>query len=266
MEKRQASSFYPHFAENERPTVDRLVGLFNRLVFKHENILTSFLNPGERDILKTIVGNEAYLQEFGGYPQAEKKRVYISEDWESIPLTDFKVQTFAIEYPKKFVTLTHSSILGTLANSGVETETFGDIINDDQGHWQFFADKDLERFFTEQIDRIGRSKVTVKPISLKNVLIPEDDSIEKVEIVPSLRFDAVLAGVSKQSRAQIKREITSGTAKLNWHETTNSNIMVKEMDVLSLRHFGRVQLMDISATKKGKFRVVLKLWQTRKRK
>lgn len=34
MEKRQASSFYPHFKEEERPTIDKLVGLFNSLLFK----------------------------------------------------------------------------------------------------------------------------------------------------------------------------------------------------------------------------------------
>ena len=45
MEKRQASSFYQHFDESERPTVDYFVGLFNQFLFKNESILTDFLNP-----------------------------------------------------------------------------------------------------------------------------------------------------------------------------------------------------------------------------
>ena len=40
--------------------------------------------------------------------------------------------------------------------------------------------------------------------------------------------------------------------------------MVKEDDVLSLRHFGRVLIENVSATRKGKYKVVLKLWQTKK--
>lgn len=73
MERRQASSFYPHFEQEERPTIDKFVGLFNQLIFKQEAILTDFLDPGKREILKTIVGNDALVQEYGGYKNAEKR-------------------------------------------------------------------------------------------------------------------------------------------------------------------------------------------------
>ena len=52
MEKRQASSFYQHFDESERPTVDYFVGLFNQFLFKNEPILTDFLNPREQYIFR----------------------------------------------------------------------------------------------------------------------------------------------------------------------------------------------------------------------
>lgn len=265
MEKRQASSFYPHFGKDERPTVDRLVGLFNNLLFSQDEILTDFLDPGERDILKTIVGNSAFIQEFGGYPAAEKKRVFLSLEWKNLRPEDYQVQLFTIEYPKRFNSLSHSSILGTLANSGIETSTFGDIINDDNGNWQFFGKRELNDFFTEQIERIGRSKVRIKPVDLKDLLEVEDDSVERTEIVASLRIDAILAGLSKNSRTQIKKTIEAQEVKLNWHEITNSNIMVKVDDVISLRHFGRMQIISIATTKKGKYKVVLKLWQTKRR-
>lgn len=79
-----------------------------------------------------------------------------------------------------------------------------------------------------------------------------------------MRVDAVLSGISKQSRGQIQKMIDSKLVKLNWHDITGSNIMVKEDDVLSLRHFGRVLIENVSATRKGKYKVVLKLWQTKK--
>lgn len=265
MERRQASKFYPHFNQEERPVIDYFTGLFNQLIFKHEPILTSFLDPGKRNILKTIVGNDAFIQEYGGYANAEKKRVYLSEEWVNLRPDDYQIQPYEIEYPQKFVKITHSSILGTLANSGINTDAFGDIITDDNGTWQFFAKKELTDFFEEQVDRIGRTQVKLKPISFKNVIVPEDDSIEKTEIIASMRVDAVLSGISKQSRGQIQKMIDSKLVKLNWHDITDSNIMVKEDDVLSLRHFGRVLIENVSATRKGKYKVVLKLWQTKKR-
>lgn len=128
-----------------------------------------------------------------------------------------------------------------------------------------FAKKEMADFFEEQIDRVGRTKVKLQAISFKEILTPEDDSIEKTEIVASMRIDAVLSGISKQSRGQIQKMISSQLVKLNWHEIADSNIMVKENDVLSLRHFGRVLIEDISTTRKGKYKVVLRLWQTKKR-
>lgn len=265
MRKRQASKFYPYFAVNERPTIDYLVGLFNNLIFKRQDLLTEFLDPGERDILARIVGNEADITDFGGYQQAEKRRVRLSLSGSESEVATFKVQAYQIQYPAKFFTLTHSSILGSLANSGIKLSTFGDIITDGKGRWQFFAEKELSSFFEKQITRMGRSKVKLHPISSDLVLQPKDDSIQQETIVNSLRLDAFLARISHQSRGQIQTQIKQGLVKLNWHERQNSNIMVKENDVLSLRHFGRVKVSKISSTRKGKYRVVLKLWQTRKR-
>lgn len=266
MEKRQASSFYPHFDKDERPTIDKLVGLFNSLIYKQSDILTDFLDPGQREILKTIVGNDAFIQEFGGYQEAEKKRVYLSLEWVNLSPKDYQISAFEINYPSKFTKLNHSSILGTLANSGIETDVFGDIVTDGQGKWQFFAENEMAKFFTEQIDRVGRDSVKIHPIDFKDVVQPEDNSVQKSEIVASLRVDAVLAGVSKTSRTKLKEMIDAGLAKLNWHEIANSNIMVKVNDVLSLRHFGRLQIISITSTKKGKYRVVLKLWQTKRKR
>ncbi len=265
MERRQASKFYPHFNQEERPVIDYFTGLFNQLIFKHESILTDFLDPAKRDILKTIVGNDAFIQEYGGYSDAEKKRVFLSEEWVNLRPDDYQIQPYEIDYPQKFIQINHSAVLGTLANSGIDTDTFGDIITDGNGKWQFFAKKELADFFEEQIDRIGRAQVKLKPITFKEVLVSEDDSSEKTEIVASMRIDAVLSGISKQSRGQIQKMINSQLVKLNWHDVIDSNIMVKENDVLSLRHFGRILIEDVSATRKGKYKVVLKLWQTKKR-
>lgn len=109
MERRQASKFYPHFNQEERPVIDYFTGLFNQLIFKHEPILTDFLDPGKRAILRTIVGNDAFVQEYGGYPNAEKKRVYLSEEWLNLRPSDYQIQPYEIEYPQKFTKINHNA-------------------------------------------------------------------------------------------------------------------------------------------------------------
>ena len=79
-----------------------MTGLINNALDKHEEVLTDFLNPGERDILKKIAGAEVCLQSFGGHLNAEKKRVFITEDWDNIAPLAYQVTVFNIEYSQKF--------------------------------------------------------------------------------------------------------------------------------------------------------------------
>lgn len=246
--------------------VDKLAGLLTNVTYHHQTVLTDFLNPGQRDTLKMLAADTLIIQEYGGYPEAEKKRVYISEDGKNLRFRDYSISACKIDYSYKYNQLSHGEILGSLANSGIESDTFGDIITDGQGKWQFFVKSELLNHFQNEVRQIGRTQVRIRPILNREVLIPEDNAIELSVISSALRLDAVLSGVSNKSRRQIKEAIADNLVKLNWHVTKDSNIIVKENDILSLRHFGRCQILDLRTTKKGKFKVVLKLWQTKKNK
>lgn len=265
VEKRQANSFYQHFDYEERPEVDYYTGLFNRFIFQNEPILTDFLNPRQRYIFNKIVGNEAQLYEFGGYKNAEKKRVLLCDWSQPYNIEDFNISLFSIDYNKKWDELTHSQILGSLANSGVETATFGDIISDDDKNWQFFTTKELAQYYQDQINRIGRSKVRLQQVPLKDVIEIKDDSSSGSATSISLRLDAVIANLTNYSRGQAKENLQAGNVKLNWHETQESNIIVNVHDILSIRHFGRVEITSITTTRKGKYRLEFKIWQAKKR-
>jgi len=251
---------------SDKKTVARMNGLINDAFYKHEKVLTDFLDPGERDILKKLAGNEVCLQSFGGYSNAEKKRVFIAEDWDTISPVLYQISLFEIEYPQKFFSLTHSDVLGSLANAGIETSTFGDIITDGNGRWQFLGKSELTDFFQYEITHIGHTKVKIRPIASKKILVVDDESKHLTVVASSLRLDAVLAAISKQSRNNIKDNITNNLVKLNWHSIKDSNIIIGEDDVLSLRHFGRCKIVTISRTKKGNYKVVYKLWQTKRKK
>ena len=250
---------------SDQKTVDKMNGLINNVLGKHEEVLTDFLDPGERDILKKIAKTEVCLQSFGGYSNAEKKRVFITEDWDTIAPSSYQITVFNVEYPQKFACLSHSAILGSLANAGIETSTFGDIITDGNGRWQFFAKSELKDFFQHEINHIGKTKVRIRPSLNQKVIIIDDESEMLTAIVSSLRLDAVLASITHESRQQIKANISNNLVKLNWHSVKDFNIMVDEDDVLSLRHFGRCKITDISTTRKGKHKVVYKLWQTKRK-
>lgn len=265
IEKRQASSFYQHFDNNEKPIVDRYVGFFNKFLFQNEPILTDFLNPREAYIFKEIVGGYGQVYEYGGYENAEKKRLLLC-DW-SMPydVNLFELVPLEIEYNKKWDKITHSQILGVLTNLGVDTDTFGDIISDEDSNWQFFVKKELAAFFIDQIDRIGRAKVKIKKVSFKKVLQIKDDGLQKETIVVSMRLDTVVSAIANLSRSQVKKAVSDSYIKLNWHDADESHIIINIGDVLSIRHFGRAKILNITATKKGKLKILYKVWQSKKR-
>lgn len=265
MEKRQASSFYQHFDESERPTVDYFVGLFNQFLFKNEPILTDFLNPREQYIFREIVGGYAQLYSFGGFSNAEKKRLLLCDWSQAYEPSMFKVTLLEIAYPQKWAELTHSQILGVLTHLGIELDTFGDIINDENGKWQFFVKTELKDYFIEQVTRVGRTKVKLHDLPLSKVLAQEDDSKELSVITISLRLDAVVSAVTNLSRSQVKKIIADGEVKLNWHLVAQSNIIVSVQDMLSIRHYGRYEIINLATTKKGKKRLEIKAWQAKKR-
>lgn len=264
MKKRQASKFYPYFDSEEKPVIDKMTGFFNRVIFQHQPILTDFLDPRQRAILTTVSGKELLIQEDGGYPNAEKQRVFLFEDSTSKTKVNYEITPCVINYSQKFLKLTHSTILGSLANSGVKTDSFGDIITDGKGNWQIFVKTELVEFFQKEIRRIGRAQVKLEPISNDDILIPQDDSLTRSVVVASVRVDALLSSISNQSRQQIKNAIMAHLVKLNWHGIKDSNIIVKESDLISLRHFGRCQIVRIAKTRKGKYKVVVKLWLTKR--
>lgn len=265
MEHRQASNFYPHFEKEERPTIDYFVGLFNRLQYTHEPILTDFLDPRQRYILRTVIGSSALIQEFGGYKDSEKRRVYLSEDWAYITADDFDVQLLEIVYSVKFSELKHNQILGTLANSGVKLDTFGDIVTDGNGRWQLFIEASLTDFFVQQINRIGRTKVRLNPLPLGDIISVEDNSIVDSAVSASMRLDTVLSSITNKSRSQLKNNFEERNVRLNWHVEMSPEKIINVDDLISLRHFGRIKILNIQPTKKGKLRLEYRLWKSNNR-
>lgn len=69
-------TIYQHFRAEERPLVDEFMALIAQAQTEYRPILTHFLNPRERYIIQTLLGNsdELKLEARGGYLAAERKR------------------------------------------------------------------------------------------------------------------------------------------------------------------------------------------------
>ncbi|MCK1992553.1 RNA-binding protein [Peribacillus muralis] len=252
-------SIYQHFRPEEKDFIDQAMNWIDQVKNSYAPKLSDFLDPRQQEILSSLLGNdpEAKLQFNGGSDFVERKRVLIYPDYYSPEPSDFNISLYEISYPKKFVTLEHRQILGTLMSLGVKREKFGDIIVTEE-HTQFIAAEEMDAYLTENLEKIGKASVAIKRLPIGNIIQGQDKWEEQVTTVSSLRLDSVLSAVLNMSRQKTQALITSGKVKLNFKQTENVSEDCREGDTLSIRGFGRCKIMSIDGkTKKDKWRISL---------
>ncbi|MHC5226988.1 YlmH family RNA-binding protein [Enterococcus sp. LJL99] len=253
------ANVYQHFRKDEHPFIDSVGDWLEQVESQYAPYLTDFLDPRQAYILETLVRQNSDLefQFYGGYTQAERKRCLIYPNYYQPEMNDFEVELFEIIYPAKFATLSHGKVLGTLVNTGIRREYFGDIISDGN-RWQFFVGKEVASFVQHQVEKIGKVTVRLEARSYTEIVTPKDGWSEERTTTSSLRLDILVSNVYNISRQRSKQLIESGKVKVNWTENTRPDFLVDLLDIVSIRGFGRIQIQELEGkTKKDKLRLLL---------
>lgn len=253
------ANVYQHFRTDEHPFIDTVEQWIEQVTMQYAPVLTEFLDPRQAYILETLVRQTSDLkfQFFGGYEAAERTRCLIFPDYYEPAQEEFDIVLYEINYPKKFTTLSHGKILGTLIGTGVKREFFGDIISDGDA-WQVFIAKEVHSFVELQVTKMGNVSVRLEKCDYTQILMPKDGWSEERTTVSSLRLDTVISSVFNISRQRSKQLIESGKIKVNWTETVRPDFILDLLDIVSIRGFGRLQIQGLEgATKKEKIRLLL---------
>lgn len=246
------SEVYQHFRAEEKPVIDSLNDYINQAQNEYRPILTHFLDPRQQHIAQFLLQADDMIKvkAEGGFAQAERKRLLFYPDYYEPQEKDFELQLLEINYPTKFVSLTHGQILGTLANSGLEREVLGDIITDSQ-RWQIVVQKNISDYLLQQVERIGKINVRLEEMPLTQRLVPNNDWELETVSASSL----VIAAVYNMSRNRVKELINAKKVQLNWMVLTKPDTELGVLDIVSVRGFGRIKLIDVlGKSKRGKLR------------
>lgn len=188
---------------------------------------------------------------FGGYGDSERKMLglFFDEPSES----SFPISAIEFSF-RKCDKLTHRDFLGSLMSLGIERETVGDILVED-GRAVVFVKTELSDYVKSQISKVGRIGVKVADADLSK--LPQRRGFEeKTYIVSSLRLDNIVAAVCKLSREKTRTVIMSDSACVNFEETKNVSLNLKENDVFTIRGKGKFVLKSIlGTTGKGRIRI-----------
>lgn len=251
------SNILQHFRKDEEPLISQLSDYIMQAENEYRPILTHFLNPREQYIAQSLIhkNQDVKVSFSGGYENAERKRAIFYPSYYEVQDDDFNLELIMVKYPVKFTSLTHGQILGTLANSGLDREVIGDIIEQNDT-WQFLCEKEVSDYFRLQIDRVGKIKVRLEDAPLDEIVVPELNWQEKMVTSSSLRIDSLVSVTFNISRESSKNLIKAEKVQLNWMTVARPDYEVKYGDILSIRGYGRLRIDDLlGVTRKDKLRI-----------
>lgn len=251
-------NIYQHFRPDEREFIDVVLDWRDDVDRTYAAKLTDFLDPREQQIMKTIIGTQSDVrwELFGGSDQVERKRALLHPDYLEPDQGDFQISLFELEYAKKFITIEHRQVLGSIMSLGLKRGKFGDILLRD-GRVQFYAAKEVSDYVRLQLDSIGRAGISLKEIPLSEAIEPMENWQEMMTTASSLRLDTILSAIYNISRQKAQSYIHHGAVKVNWTCIENPAFECGEGDTLSVRGLGRGKIVTIEGkTKKDKWRVI----------
>lgn len=270
---------YQHFRPEEKDTIDMFNSKFEIASRDYFPVLLDFLDPRERLILESVSGgyDDVDVYYYGGGRVAggvddldaaggrlvgeerERMRALLVPSLLTFEVDDFEITVFDMRYPDKFVSLEHRNVLGAIMNVGVDRSKIGDIVIWDD--IQFAIATPYKALFVEELERIKRAPVKLREVPVGEFVEMVDDGVSKRVLSSSMRLDTVLSNVVGEGRAKSRERVEKGKVKVNHIVVEDPSFVLEVGDVVSVRHYGRVKLVEwLGETKKDKHRLMVKVY------
>ncbi|KQL36538.1 RNA-binding protein [Psychrobacillus sp. FJAT-21963] len=247
-----------HFRREEQPFIEQVVNMMREVEDRYAPKLTDFLDPRQQFIVDSIRRQygDIDVASNGALDEVERKRLLLYPSYFVPTLEDFMMTVVEVQYPKKFVTLRHKDVLGSMMSLGIDRSKFGDIRVQD-GSIQFVVATEVLDYVRANFTAIGKVKVHIEIVeNPTNYFVQQEEWSSETLTVSSLRLDTVISAVFNISRQKSSSLIQSGKVKVNWTEKDQISLELQELDLISIRGLGRVKLLMIEGrTKKDKIRL-----------
>ncbi len=232
--------------------------------------ISAFLSPRELHIAESfLTGKGVSFFTFGGYAEAERKRVYILPDYmvaadgiepcQIISEFGYSTKTAALKIVGSgYRVLTHRDILGSLLGLGVERSVLGDIIllDKDGKETVIICDEAISEFFIRDMTHVANDKIRISRINLGEWESPPRRMQPIQDTVASKRLDAVIAALCNISRDKARETVESGLVEIDFEREERPDRGLVTPCTVSIRGFGRFKVSSLNdKTKKGRLRL-----------
>lgn len=230
---------------------------------------SAFLTPRELHYA------EGYLQQrgasyaaFGGYGEAERKRVYLLPEYMGEPSENAALSTFFADFGMEsdivtlridgsgYRTLTHRDFLGAILGLGIERSVLGDLVADtEEGRWAVvFCDRGIAPFLEQELTKVANDKVRTRLCD--EWQLPTRRFVSIRDTVASARLDCVIAALCGLSREKARETVCGGLVEIDFESEERPDRTVDSCGQISVRGYGRFRIVALSEhTKKGRLRL-----------
>lgn len=206
----------------------------------HKNMYSGFLNEEQLAYVSRLFPqNDSVLYE-GGYPDALKKRVIFLDH----PEDDFyDIVCISARIDQRFRKISHRDVLGALMHLQIERDSFGDFwVEEDAIH--LYTTSSMAEFLMTSLTKINQLNVRFEINEKRPAQVFRTKKY--TVIAASTRADALIAGITRCSRAQAKEMIRAGLVQLN-HITLDTPAKLCDNNVtISIRGKGRFRFLGVS--------------------
>ena len=239
--------------------ISRVIDKAEQAIKTWEVVVTDFLSPPVLIEVQSILHNltEITALPWGGYPQAERQRVGLSRP--EIPLDESQVALAGLDIAGNFLfdPASHRDFLGSILGTGIVRDKVGDIIVLGERGAQAIIVPEMVDFLTSSLTQVRSVAVKTQQIDLSELKIRPPKKKEMTTVEASMRLDAIASAGFGMSRSKMADAISHNDVRVNWKEVTQSSYNVKAGDLIAMRGKGRLEVGDVSVTKKQRYRINL---------
>lgn len=233
----------------------------------HGNLgISAFLSPRELHYAETFLHRHgALFFSFGGYADAERKRIYILPEYMDSADTAVALEEYGFSLDivalrvmgSGFETLSHRAVMGSLLGLGIERSVIGDIVMTDEHSAVVLCDSAMADFLLIHWERVGRDKIKLTRAELKDDFAPKREFEARIDTVASPRLDCVVASLCRTSREKARQAVLDKTVELDYECREQPDREVVAPCVISVRGYGKFRVLSLSdKTKKGRYRLL----------
>ncbi|MGD1921789.1 MAG: photosystem II S4 domain protein [Pleurocapsa sp.] len=239
--------------------ITRVIDQAEQAIKNWEVVITDFLSPPVLAEVQAIFQNLTEIETlpWGGYPQAERQRIALSRP--DIPLDESQVELAVLDIAGNFLfdPATHRDFLGSILGTGIVRDKVGDIIVLGERGAQAIVVPEMVDFLTTSLTQVRSVAVKTQQIDFSELKIRPPKKKEITTVEASMRLDAIASAGFGMSRSKMANAISSKDVRVNWKEITQSSHNVKAGDLIAMRGKGRLEVGEVSITKKQRYRVNL---------